>query len=128
MHRRTFLQCAIGTALASPLIAAVKQDKLDAASEILNKSAAEGQVHAAAPYVRQGSYEYAKSFGAAASPDTMFLIASITKTMSVAALMISTTEVSCGSRRGQEIHSRVHRSAARQDYDSATAHAHFRLA
>ena len=44
-------------------------------------------VHAAVLYVRQGKHEFARSFGAARSPDDIFLLASITKPMAVAALM-----------------------------------------
>lgn len=87
MQRRTFIRCGLGTALAPSLIAAVKQDKLDAAAAILTKAAAEGKVHAASLYIRQRKYEYARSFGAAKSADEIFLLASISKPMSVAALM-----------------------------------------
>jgi CubicO group peptidase (beta-lactamase class C family) len=79
--------------MASRLAAALTQDKppkldkLEAAAEILSKAASEGKVHAAALCVRQGKYEFARSFGAARSPDDIFLLASITKPMSVAALM-----------------------------------------
>jgi CubicO group peptidase (beta-lactamase class C family) len=53
----------------------------------LAKSAADGQVHAAALYVRQGSSEFSRSFGASKSPDDIFLLASITKPICVAAAM-----------------------------------------
>jgi len=87
MQRRTFLQSGLGTALAAPLIAAVEQDKLDAAARVLTKAAAEGQVYAAALYVRQGKSVFARSFGASKSGDDIFLLASISKPMSAAALM-----------------------------------------
>jgi CubicO group peptidase (beta-lactamase class C family) len=87
MHRRTFLQCGAGIAVAPSLLAAVKQDKLDAAAAILAKAAAAGTIHAASLYVRQGKHEFARSFGAAKSPDDIFLLASITKPICVAALM-----------------------------------------
>ena len=79
MQRRTFLQSSLGAALAVPLINAVRQEKLDAAAGVLTKAAAEGQVHAAALYVRHGKRVFAKSFGASESADDIFLLASISQ-------------------------------------------------
>jgi CubicO group peptidase (beta-lactamase class C family) len=73
--------------LASPLLAAVREDKLSAAADALARAVAAGQVDAAAFYVRQGMSEFSRTFGTADSPDDMFLLASITKPMSSAALM-----------------------------------------
>ena len=73
--------------MAAPLIAEVRQDKLDAAAGVLTKAAADGQVYAAALYVRQGRSVFAKCFGASKSVDDVFLLASISKPMSAAALM-----------------------------------------
>jgi CubicO group peptidase (beta-lactamase class C family) len=87
MRRRTFLQSGLGTTLAAPLIAAVRQEKLEAAAGVLTKAAAEGQVHAAALYVRHGQGVFAESFGASKSADDIFLLASISKPMSAAAVM-----------------------------------------
>jgi CubicO group peptidase (beta-lactamase class C family) len=87
MQRRTFLQSSLGTALAAPLIAAVQQDELDTAAGVLAKAVAEGQLHAAALYVRQGKSVFAKSFGASKSPNDVFLLASISKPMSATAVM-----------------------------------------
>ena len=87
MKRRTFLQSGLGTALAAPLLAAVQQNNLDAAAAVLTNAAAEGQVYAAALYVRQGSNVFAKSCGASKSVDDIFLLASISKPISMAALM-----------------------------------------
>jgi CubicO group peptidase (beta-lactamase class C family) len=81
----------VGTALASPLIAAVAQDnaqdKLDAAAEVLSKSVADGRVSAAALCVRQGNAEFIKNFGASKSPEDIFLLASISKPISAAAVL-----------------------------------------
>src|SRR5262245_25832547 len=53
MNRRTFHQCALGTAWAAPVIAAVRQgDKLDGAADVLTRAVVGGQVHAAVLYVR----------------------------------------------------------------------------
>jgi CubicO group peptidase (beta-lactamase class C family) len=95
MKRRAFLQFGMGTILAAPLLGEVRsvlamglrKDKLDAAAAVLTKATAEGQVDAATLCVRQGKYDFVKAFGAAKSSDAMFLLGSISKTMSVAALM-----------------------------------------
>ena len=84
---------SLGAALASPLIVAAQQnkampqDKLDAAADVLAKAVADGQVDAAAMCVRHRGQEFARSFGAAKTPDGIFLLASISKPISVAALM-----------------------------------------
>ncbi|MEO2012261.1 MAG: serine hydrolase domain-containing protein [Pirellulaceae bacterium] len=87
MKRRTFIQCSLGAAVASPLIAAVRRDKLDAAAGVLANATADGRIHAAALYVRQIDHQFAKSYGAAKSVDDIFLLASISKPISMAALM-----------------------------------------
>jgi CubicO group peptidase (beta-lactamase class C family) len=87
MKRRTFVQCGLATAIGSPLIAAVRRDKLDAAARVLTTATSEGRIHAASLYVRHGEAVFARSFGASKSVDDMFLLASISKPMSAAALM-----------------------------------------
>jgi CubicO group peptidase (beta-lactamase class C family) len=88
MNRRTFHQCALGTAWAAPVIAAVRQgDKPDAAADVLSRAVERGQVHAAVLYVRHRGGEFVRSFGAARSPDALFLLGSISKPMTAAALM-----------------------------------------
>ncbi|MCB1061935.1 MAG: beta-lactamase family protein [Verrucomicrobiae bacterium] len=90
MKRRTFFFQAGGglTLGASSLHAAVKQDKWEAAAEILAAATAGNQqIHAASMYVRQGDLEFARSFGTAKSIDDIFLLASISKTISAAAVM-----------------------------------------
>ena len=87
MRRRTFLQCGLVTSLAAPLLAAVRQETLEAAAEVLSEAAADGQVGAAALHVRSSKDIFARSFGASRSVDDMFLLASISKPMSAAALM-----------------------------------------
>ncbi len=87
MRRRTFIQSGLGTALVAPLVAAVEQAKLDAAVGILAEATAGGTVRAASLYFRQGSSVFAHGFGKAKSADDIFLLASISKPMSVAALL-----------------------------------------
>jgi CubicO group peptidase (beta-lactamase class C family) len=80
MLRREFLGGAFALAL--------KRDRLDAAVAILDKAAASGYFSAASLHVRQGSSELSRAFGKAPSPDTPFLLASITKPMTATAVMI----------------------------------------
>ena len=87
MNRRTFLQCGLGTAWAAPVIAAVRLDKLDVAADVLTRAAASGQVDAAVLYVRHRRSVFARSFGAARSVDDLFLLGSISKPITAAALM-----------------------------------------
>lgn len=87
MDRRTFLAGGLGAALSAPLLGAMRQDKFDAAAAVLAKSVSDGQVRAASLCVRHGKDLFAKSFGEAKTPDAVFLLASITKTMTAAAVM-----------------------------------------
>lgn len=73
--------------MASPLIAAVQQDRLEAAADILRAAAAGGQVRAAIIHVRHGGNFFTRFFGQCESENDIFLLASISKPMSVAALM-----------------------------------------
>ena len=87
MNRRTFLVGGLGTALSSPLLAALRREKFDAAAEVLSKAAASGQVAGSSLCVRHGKEGFARAFGTAPSPDAMFLLASVTKTLTAAAVM-----------------------------------------
>ncbi len=87
MKRRTFVMGGLGSALSVPLLGAMKQDKFDAAAAVLARAVEEGKVRAASLCVRHGKDEVARSFGAAKTPDAMLLLASITKTMTAAAVM-----------------------------------------
>ena len=87
MKRRTFIQCGLGFALAGPLMAAARNEELDTAAKVLADAVAEGKIHAAALYVRHGKSVFSKSFGASKSADDIFLLASISKPMSVAGVM-----------------------------------------
>lgn len=83
MDRRTFLV----SSLSAPVLAAMAREKFDAAASVLAKATADGRVAAASICVRHGRDQFARGFGAAKSPDAIFLLASITKTMSAAAVM-----------------------------------------
>src|SRR5204863_579073 len=87
MDRRRFLLGGLGAALSRPLLAAVTQEKFDTAAGVLAKAAADGQVAAASLCVRHGKEEFARAFGTAGSTDAPFLLASITKTLTAAAVL-----------------------------------------
>lgn len=87
MMRRRFLQHGVGTLVATPLIAAVQQDKLEPAAAVLASEVTAGRIHAAALVVRRGDQEFVRSFGAAGSADAIFLLASISKPICIAAVM-----------------------------------------
>jgi CubicO group peptidase (beta-lactamase class C family) len=70
------------------VLAAVQQeDKLDVAADVLARAVAARQVNAAVLYVRHRHREFVRSFGAARSADGLFLLGSISKPISVTALM-----------------------------------------
>jgi CubicO group peptidase (beta-lactamase class C family) len=83
MDRRTFLVGGLGSAVLS----AMKQERFDLAAAALARAAEEGKVRAASLCVLHGKDRFARSFGAAASPDAVFLLASITKTLTAAAVL-----------------------------------------
>ncbi len=87
MRRRTFLQIALGSTVASPIIAAIQQNPFDGAGDVLAGAVSNGQLYAASICVRQREYEFAKAYGAAKSSDDLFLLASISKPISVATLI-----------------------------------------
>jgi len=87
MKRRSFLQAGLGLAFGTRLFAATQQDKLEAAADVLTAATKSGQVNAAALYVKTGDRTFSRTFGTSKSADDMFLLASISKTISAAAVM-----------------------------------------
>jgi CubicO group peptidase (beta-lactamase class C family) len=69
------------------LLAALAEQRWDAAAEVLERAAAAKQVEAAVLHVVQGADSFTRHFGKAASGDAMFLLGSISKPINVAALM-----------------------------------------
>lgn len=67
---------------------AVRQDRLDAAVGLIEQAVSKGEVSAASLHVRQGRFTLSRGFGRATSPEAVFLLASITKPMTVSAVMI----------------------------------------
>lgn len=87
MKRRSFLQAGLGLALGTKLFGALQQDKLETAADVLTAATKSGQIDAASLYVQTGDRTFARSFGTSKSVDDMFLLASISKTISAAAVM-----------------------------------------
>ncbi|WP_417849804.1 serine hydrolase domain-containing protein [Thalassoglobus sp.] len=86
-NRRTFLQASLLTTLSSPLLAALKQGNLSAAEETLVAATRSGLIDAASLHVQQGTEKFQRTFGSSKSPDDIFLLASISKPISIAAVM-----------------------------------------
>lgn len=87
MQRRTFMQGLMAGSLTAPLFAALQQNRLEAAAEVLEKATSEKQVESAVLHVQQGQETFTRHFGQAKSGDAMFLLGSITKPINVAAVM-----------------------------------------
>ena len=68
-------------------MAAVEERRFDSAAAVLADGVAERKISAATICVRQRGEEFAQAFGAAKSIDAIFLLASISKPISAAALM-----------------------------------------
>ncbi len=91
MRRREFLEAGLGAVsvgvLAGKLFSATREERFESAVEILAKATATNQVDAATLYIRHKETVLSKHFGNAKSMEAMFLLGSISKPISVAALM-----------------------------------------
>ncbi len=87
MKRRIFIQSGLAVSLGTPLLAALRQDRLDEAAEVLTRATAQGQVVAAVLHVSQGQRSFTRSFGKACDEHAMFLLGSISKPIAMTALM-----------------------------------------
>jgi len=87
MKRRTLLQCGAAAALGSPLLAAVQRARLDDAASVLSQAVAQGQVAKAVLHVRQNDFSHTRAFGSTRDENAMFLLGSISKPITVTALM-----------------------------------------
>ena len=87
MRRRELLQLGFGTLFAAPMMAAVKQNRWAAAEEVLAKATSTGQVAAAVMYVEHRGVAHSQFFGSAKNAEAIFLLGSISKPISMAALM-----------------------------------------
>ncbi|HXJ61050.1 MAG TPA: serine hydrolase domain-containing protein [Verrucomicrobiae bacterium] len=87
MTRRTFIQSGLAVGLGSPVVAALKRERMDEAVEILTRATSEGRVAAAVLHVVQRENSFTRSFGKTQGNDAMFLLGSISKPISMTALM-----------------------------------------
>jgi CubicO group peptidase (beta-lactamase class C family) len=87
MKRRTFLKAGLSAVFATPLLAAIKQDRLEEAVKILERAGSSGQVAAAVLHIAQRDTSFTRSFGKATDENAMFLLGSISKPISMAALI-----------------------------------------
>jgi CubicO group peptidase (beta-lactamase class C family) len=87
MKRRTFLQSGLLASVGAPLLAALREEDLAGASEVLAKATAGGQVNAAVLHVRTRDGSATQAFGQAQGEDAMFLLGSISKPICMLALM-----------------------------------------
>ena len=69
LNRRTFLQTGLAASIATPVLAALRQDRLDEAAEVLTRATSQGQVAAAVLHVVQGKSTFSRAFGKAKSAD-----------------------------------------------------------
>ena len=68
---------------------AVNRDKIEQASALIDKHTSSGEIAYAAVLIRQAGKDLLRrSYGKAKSPDTVFLLASITKPMTATGFMI----------------------------------------
>jgi CubicO group peptidase (beta-lactamase class C family) len=87
MNRRIFLHGGLAATLGTPVFAALRQNRLDEAAEVLAKATASGQVAAAVLHVTQREKAVTRRFGRASSDQAMFLLGSISKPICMTALM-----------------------------------------
>jgi CubicO group peptidase (beta-lactamase class C family) len=87
MKRRTFLQSGLAATFGTPLLAALRQEGLDAAAQILSGATGAGQVASAVLHVSQRETSFTRCFGKAETEHAMFLLGSISKPICVTALM-----------------------------------------
>ena len=77
----------MGLAVSTPLLAAVKQGRFDAAADVLRKATTSGRVESATFYVRRKDEVFSQAYGGAATVNASFLLGSISKPIAVAAVM-----------------------------------------
>jgi len=87
MQRRRVLQAGLSFAVATPLLAAVKQGRFDAASDVLRDATTSGQVESATFYARLKDEVFSQAYGGAKTAEASFLLGSISKPIALAALM-----------------------------------------
>lgn len=81
------MQAGMAVGLGTPVLAALQQERMEDAVQILTRATRDDTVAAAVLHVRQQGNSVTRSFGKAANADAMFLLGSISKPISVTALM-----------------------------------------
>jgi len=81
------MKSGLGIVLGTPVMAAVKEERLEQAAGILARATENGEVAAAVLQVVQREKAFTRCFGTARNQDAMFLLGSISKPISVTALM-----------------------------------------
>ncbi len=84
MERRVFLSSALGCSVA----AAALRDDIESASDLIQQQVGAGAVRGAVLDVRAGDHVFSRYYGTARSADAIFLLASITKPMTAAGVML----------------------------------------
>ncbi|WDQ18258.1 serine hydrolase domain-containing protein [Rhodopirellula sp. P2] len=87
MKRRRVLQAGLGLAMGTPLFAAFREGRFDVAADVLEQATASGLVESATFCVRRKNDAVSQAFGERASVDASFLLGSISKPISVAAIL-----------------------------------------
>ena len=87
LARRAFLIGGLGLGWAGRLFAATQRSPFEGAAEVLYGATQTGTIESATLYVRHKESEFTRTFGKSKSIDDIFLLASISKPMSVTALM-----------------------------------------
>ena len=87
MKRRIFLGSGLALTLFPRVQAGFDLSQLERAGKILADAANSGEVQSSALYVHQGSKVFSRSYGLAHDADAMFLLASISKVISIASVL-----------------------------------------
>lgn len=86
MNRRTLLTSL--ASIAATRIHSATPARMQAAAQIIQQQVDAGILESAVLHVRQGKDTFQQAFGKAANADAIFLLASITKTMTATAVMV----------------------------------------
>ena len=87
MKRRRFIETGLAVGLGSPLLAALRRERLDEGFEALARATRQGQVTSAVVHVIQRDTALTRTFGKVPNAEAMFLLGSISKPITVTALM-----------------------------------------
>ena len=91
MNRRHYLLlmlAGLGTSLKRVSLAATNPDAMTTASRIIQRQVDAGALESAALHVWSGPRTFQRTFGKAGSTDALFLLGSLTKTMTATSAMV----------------------------------------